>query len=121
MALKLRLPDHMLYAYGGFCQRIKIFCFITTSRSYNVAFLKRYRFFTFITCRYQGHGAAERAPEKSRKLKKMMPMLQLCLSAETQMLMRWGNRPFVFAQEMKQIKIVKINLNMLHEYLNFAA
>jgi hypothetical protein len=34
----------MLYEYGSFCQRIKNFCFFITSRSYNVAFLKRYRF-----------------------------------------------------------------------------
>jgi hypothetical protein len=37
----------MLYEYGSFCRRIKNFCFFITSRSYNVAFLKRYRFFTF--------------------------------------------------------------------------
>jgi hypothetical protein len=46
--LKLRLPNHMLYEYGSFCQRIKIFCFFITSRSYNVAFLKRYRFLHLI-------------------------------------------------------------------------
>jgi hypothetical protein len=44
---KLRLPNHMLYEYGSFCRRIKNFCFFITSRSYNVVFLKRYRFFTF--------------------------------------------------------------------------
>jgi hypothetical protein len=44
---KLRLPNHMLYEYGSFCQRIKNVCFFITSRSYNVAFLKRYRFSIF--------------------------------------------------------------------------
>jgi hypothetical protein len=38
----------MLYEYGSLCQRIKIFCFFITSRSYNVAFLKRYRFLHLI-------------------------------------------------------------------------
>jgi hypothetical protein len=43
----VRLPYHMLYEYGSFCRRIKSFCFFIASRSYNVAFLKRNRFFTF--------------------------------------------------------------------------
>jgi hypothetical protein len=38
----------MLYEYGSFCRRIKNFCFFITSRSYNVAFLKRYRFLHLI-------------------------------------------------------------------------
>jgi hypothetical protein len=33
----------MLYEHGSFCRRKKNFCFFVTSRSYNVAFLKRYR------------------------------------------------------------------------------
>jgi midasin (ATPase involved in ribosome maturation) len=45
---KPRLPNHLLYEYGSFCQRIKNFCFFITSRSYNVAFLKRYRFLHLI-------------------------------------------------------------------------
>jgi hypothetical protein len=45
---KLRLPNHMLYEYGSFYRRIKNFCFFITSRSYNVAFLKRYRFLHLI-------------------------------------------------------------------------
>jgi hypothetical protein len=45
---KLRLPNHLLYEYGSFCQRIKNVCFFVTSRSYIVAFLKRYIFLHLI-------------------------------------------------------------------------
>jgi hypothetical protein len=55
VAFKLRLPYHMLYEYGSFCRRIKNFCFFITSRSYNVAFLKRYRFLHLIRVRRQYH------------------------------------------------------------------
>jgi hypothetical protein len=73
VAFKLRFPYHMLYEYGSFCRRIKNFCFFITSHSYNVAFLKRYRFLHLIT--YMRYAIARALMTRCTALHKCIPLL----------------------------------------------
>jgi hypothetical protein len=60
-----------LYEYGSSSQRIKNFCFFTTSRSYNVYYLKRNRFSHLIRANTQCKRLTMSDPRRTYILKEL--------------------------------------------------